>query len=53
MKAHKTNTVISKLVNRFDDQLLNILLEDFRNFRERNQFMNNKKVTVQQTLPLA
>lgn len=50
MKAHKTNSAISELVARFDDELLNILLEDLRNFRERNQFVqnNNKKVAAPQ-----
>jgi hypothetical protein len=47
MKAYKTTTAISKLVDRFDEELLNILLEDLRNFNERNQFVsNNKKVVL-------
>ncbi|WP_158642920.1 hypothetical protein [Mucilaginibacter ginsenosidivorax] len=50
MKASKTNPTISELIARFDDELLNILLEDLRNFKERNQFVhNNKKVAVPST----
>ncbi|GAA3988735.1 hypothetical protein [Mucilaginibacter dorajii] len=55
MKATKTNTTaISKLVARFDDELMEILLEDLRNFRARNQFRkNNQQVAAQQTLKAA
>lgn len=50
MKATKTNPAISKLVDRFEDELLNILLEDLRNLSVRNQFMhNNKKVALPTT----
>lgn len=41
---------MSKLINRFDDELLNILLEDLRNFKLKNQFVkNNTQVATQQT----
>ena len=55
MKASKTNTTaISKLVAQFDDELLAILLEDLRNFNERNQFKkNNNQAFVQQVLKAA
>lgn len=49
MKATKTTPTINKLVARFEDELLNILLEDLRNSRVRNQFMHNKKVAAPQT----
>jgi hypothetical protein len=38
MKATKTNTTaISKLVARFEDELMEILLEDLRNLKARNK----------------
>ena len=50
MKATKTNPTINELIARFDDELLNILLEDLRNLSVRSQFMhNNKKAAVTQT----
>jgi hypothetical protein len=49
MKAFKITPSTSKLVARFDDELLNILLEDLRNFKLRHQFINNKQVAAQQT----
>jgi hypothetical protein len=50
MKAFKITPSTSKLVARFDE-LLNILLEDLRNFKLRHQFINNnnKQVAAQQT----
>ena len=48
MKATKTNPTINKLVDRFEDELLNILLEDLRNFNVKNQFMHNKKAAAPQ-----
>ncbi|WP_295716714.1 hypothetical protein [Mucilaginibacter sp.] len=50
MKAFKITPSTSKLVARFDDELLNILLEDLRNFKLRHQFINNnnKQVAAQQ-----
>jgi len=54
MKATKTTPTINKLIARFDDELLNILLEDFRNFKVRRQFMyNNRKAAAQQTCKAA
>ena len=51
MKAFKITLSTSKLVARFDDELLNILLEDLRNFKLKNQFIsnNNKQAAAQQT----
>ena len=48
MKAYKITPSTSKLVARFDDELLNILLEDLRNLKLRNQFINKKQVVAQQ-----
>ena len=52
MKAYKKPST-SKLVARFDEELKNILMEDLRSFRERNQFTNIKKKAVQQSLSAA
>ena len=52
MKAYKKPST-SKLVARFDEELKNILMEDLRSFRERNQFKNIKKKAVQQSLSAA
>ncbi|MBB6111510.1 hypothetical protein [Mucilaginibacter lappiensis] len=49
MKNHKTPSA-SKLIARFENQLLDILLEDFRNFRAKN---SKQRVTTQQTLSVA
>jgi hypothetical protein len=44
----------SKLVTRFDNELKNLLMEDLRSFRERNQFSSsNKQEAVQQQLKAA
>ena len=44
----------SKLVTRFDNELKNLLMEDLRSFRERNQFSSsNKQAAVQQQLKAA
>lgn len=37
----------SKLVARFDNELRNLLMEDLKVFREKNQFKNNNQATVQ------
>jgi hypothetical protein len=43
-----------KLVTRFDNELKNLLMEDLRSFRERNQFSpSNKQEAVQQQLSAA
>lgn len=53
MKNHKTPSA-SKLITRFENQLLDILLEDFRNFRVKNSFKQNKQqAAAQQTLSAA
>jgi len=43
MKAYKIAPSMSKLINRFDDELLNILLEDLRNFKLKNQFLKTTR----------
>ncbi|GGH21173.1 hypothetical protein [Mucilaginibacter phyllosphaerae] len=44
----------SKLVTRFDNELRNLLMEDLKAFREKNQFTNrNKQEAVQQQLSAA
>jgi len=53
MKAYK-QPATSKLVTRFDNELKNLLMEDLKAFRERNQFLtSNKRATVQQQLSAA
>jgi hypothetical protein len=48
MKNYKTPSA-SKLIARFENQLLDILLEDLRNFRAKNRFkQNNQQTAVQQ-----
>jgi hypothetical protein len=43
-----------KLVTRFDNELKNLLMEDLRSFRGRNQFSpSNKQEAVQQQLSAA
>jgi hypothetical protein len=49
MKAYQPTPAITKLMARFDSELLELLREDLKNYRERNQFKNNKQVAVQQT----
>ncbi|WP_158557186.1 hypothetical protein [Mucilaginibacter conchicola] len=51
MKTYKPAT--SKLVARYDNELRNLLMEDLKAFRERNQFTSNKQKAVQQTLSAA
>jgi hypothetical protein len=49
MKAYKTPST-SKLVNRFDTELKDILLADLKNFSAKNKVMNiNQQVVAQQT----
>ncbi|MFA6084729.1 hypothetical protein [Mucilaginibacter sp.] len=53
MKTY-TKTATSKLVTRFDNELKNLLMEDLKSFRERNQFStSNKQATAQQQLKAA
>jgi len=47
MKTYKTIST-SKLVARFDAELKNLLMQDLKNFRERNQFANNQSAKQQQ-----
>ena len=53
MKAYQPTPAITKLMARFDSELLELLREDLKNYRERNQFKNNKQVAAQQTLTAA
>ncbi|WP_165852044.1 hypothetical protein [Mucilaginibacter terrenus] len=44
----------SKLVARYDNELKNLLMEDLKAFRERNQFTSsNKQEAIQQQLSAA
>jgi hypothetical protein len=53
MKSYKTPSA-SKLIARFENQLLDILLEDFRNFRAKNSIkQSNPQTATQQTLSAA
>ena len=53
MKTYK-KTATSKLVARFDNELMNLLMEDLRTFKERNQFVtSNKQEVAQQQLSAA
>jgi hypothetical protein len=53
MKTYKKPSA-SKLVARFDNELKNLLMEDLRSFRNRNQFTSsNKQEAVQQQLSAA
>ncbi|MEO8947095.1 MAG: hypothetical protein ABI308_01710 [Mucilaginibacter sp.] len=42
MKTNK-KPATSKLLTRFDNELKNLLMEDLRVFRERNQFKGNNQ----------
>ncbi|MET3501381.1 hypothetical protein ABIC45_002993 [Mucilaginibacter rubeus] len=54
MKAYKPTSAITKLLARFDAELLELLREDLKNYRAKTQFMsNNKQVAAQQTLSAA
>ena len=54
MKAYKPTPAITKLLARFDAELLELLREDLKNYRDKTQFMsNNKQVAAQQTLSAA
>jgi hypothetical protein len=54
MKAYKPTPAITKLLARFDAELLELLTEDLKNYRAKTQFMsNNKQVVAQQTLSAA
>lgn len=37
----------SKLVARFDNELRNLLMEDLKVFKKKNQFKGNNQATVQ------
>lgn len=53
MKTYK-KPATSKLVARFDNELKNLLMEDLRSFKEKNQFTtSNHQVSAQQTLSAA
>jgi hypothetical protein len=46
MKTNK-KPATSKLLTRFDNELRNLLMEDLKVFRERNQFKGNNQAAVQ------
>lgn len=46
MKNYKKPST-SKLVTRFDNELRNLLMEDLKIFREKNQFKGNNQAAVQ------
>ena len=53
MKTYK-KTSTSKLAQRFDNELKNLIMEDLRSFKSRNQFLSlNKQDVAQQTLSAA
>ena len=53
MKTYK-KPATSKLVARFDNELMNLLMEDLKTFREKNQFVaSNKQEVAQQQLSAA
>ena len=52
MKTYK-KAAARKLLLRFDNELKNLLTEDLKAFREKNQFMNNNQQTEQQQLSAA
>jgi hypothetical protein len=53
MKTYK-KPATSKLVARFDNELMNLLMEDLRSFREKNQFAtSNKQKAAQPMLSVA
>lgn len=52
MKATK-RPATSKLVTRFDNELMNLLMDDLKAFRTRNQFVKNNKQAVQHRLSVA
>jgi hypothetical protein len=47
MKTVKQQPATSKLVARFDNELRNLLMEDLKVFREKNQFKGNNQAAVQ------
>ena len=54
MKAYKPTPAITKLLARFDAELLELLSADLKNYRAKTQFIsNNKQVAAQQTLSAA
>jgi hypothetical protein len=53
MKTYKKPSA-SKLVARFDNDLMNLLMEDLKSFRKKNQFSSsNKQEAVQKQLSAA
>lgn len=53
MKAYKPTPAITKLLARFDAELMELLKDELKNYNERNQFKNNKQLVAQQTLSAA
>ena len=46
MKTYK-KPAASKILTRFDNELRNLLMEDLKIFKEKNQFKGNNQATVQ------
>ena len=46
MKTYK-KPAASKLLTRFDNELRNLLMEDLKFFKEKNQFKGNNQAAVQ------
>ena len=46
MKNYK-KPAASKLLTRFDNELRNLLMEDLKVFKEKNQFKGNNQAAVQ------
>ncbi|PWK75899.1 hypothetical protein LX99_03632 [Mucilaginibacter oryzae] len=53
MKAYQPTPAITKLLARFDAELMELLKDELKNYNERNRFKNNKQLAVQQTLTAA
>jgi hypothetical protein len=47
MKTYIKTIATSKLAKRFDEELKNILMEDLKAFRTRNQFVTSNKQVVE------
>ena len=46
MKTYK-KPAASKILTRFDNELRNLLMEDLKVFKEKNQFKGNNQAAVQ------
>lgn len=53
MKAYQPTPATTKLLARFDAELMELLKDELKNYNERNRFKNNKQLVAQQTLTAA